>query len=407
MKKTIIAALVVSALMLAACGKAETEVPESTPAETESTAAESDPASEEEISSSESFYEDTDDTPITDATVEKDGIEAFLEMPDYAGLELTKEIIEVTDEDAEQEVSYMLQYNPVELPDDTAIETGMVANIDYLGTVDGEAFDGGEYQGYDLEIGSGSFIEGFEEQLIGHKKGESFDITVTFPDDYYEELAGKEAVFSITINAVKEILAEPTDEWAAAYTDYDTAEEYLANVKSDLEKLYNSGSESQVRSEAWEKVIAETTFFQYPQDMYDVFYENAYQSLVVESAEEAGMTEDEYKESWGIDDDYVVMVTKEALRQELAAEYILQKEGIAIDGPEVEDAMNELLSLYGYVDVAEIASTEARLFSFRNSARSYLAAGCIVEKANITEAPYEEPEYELYGDEELPEEENG
>ncbi len=407
MKKKWTAILLLSVMVLSACGKgaekapetadtAENQTEENATAEMEENAT----AEEEAPASSDPALTDNDDTPITDATIEKDGIEAFLVMPDYEGLELTKEIFTVTDDDVEMEIQNSLQWNPVLLPDDTLIETGMVANIDYEGTIDGVAFDGGSYEGYDLEIGSGSFVEGFEEQLVGHKKGDQFDITVTFPDDYYDELAGKEAVFAITVNEVKQILEEPTDEWAALYTDYDTAEAYLDNVKDDLTNLYNSGSESQVRSQAWEQVVGNASFFQYPKDLYDLFYENTYQSLVVEGAQEAGMTEEEYRASWGIDDDYVAMVTKDALRQELAARYVLMKEGVETDGAEVDAAMDELLTLYGYGNVEDIAATESRKFSFRNSARSYLAAGLIVAKGHVTEKPYEEPEYEFYGEEE-------
>ena len=156
-----------------------------------------------------------------------EGIRAldYVTLPeDYASIPVQRADVEPTSEDVQAQIDSLLSQNSTtQAVTDRAAQNGDVVNIDYSGTVDGVAFNGGTYQGYDLTLGSGSFITGFEDQIVGHNTGDTFDVTVTFPDGYDAstdsdgntvELSGKEAVFRVTVNSISEpVTPELTDEW--------------------------------------------------------------------------------------------------------------------------------------------------------------------------------------------------
>ena len=143
----------------------------------------------------------------------------YVTLPDnVAALPIKKADVTPSDSDVQARIDSLLsQYSTTQAVTDRAAQNGDVVNIDYSGTVDGVAFNGGTYQGYDLTLGSGSFITGFEDQIVGHNTGDTFDVTVTFPDGYDAntvELSGKEAVFRVTVNSISEpVTPELTDEW--------------------------------------------------------------------------------------------------------------------------------------------------------------------------------------------------
>lgn len=162
-----------------------------------------------------------------DANGYRTGITAqdYVTLPDnVAALPIKKADVTPSDSDVQARIDSLLsQYSTTQAVTDRAAQNGDVVNIDYSGTVDGVAFNGGTYQGYDLTLGSGSFITGFEDQIVGHNTGDTFDVTVTFPDGYDAstdsdgntvELSGKEAVFRVTVNSISEpVTPELTDEW--------------------------------------------------------------------------------------------------------------------------------------------------------------------------------------------------
>ena len=161
------------------------------------------------------------------------------EITGYTGITMAKEVEKVTAEEVEAELAKVRerQARTIEVTDRAAAMDD-IANIDYEGFADGVAFDGGKGEGYDLKLGSGSFIPGFEEQICGHNVGEEFDVNVTFPTEYHApELAGKEAVFKTKINAIKMTeLPELDDEFAKDVSEFDTLAEYKKDLKAKLEK---------------------------------------------------------------------------------------------------------------------------------------------------------------------------
>ena len=192
--------------------------------------------------------------------------------------------------------------------------------------------------GYDLTIGSGTFIDDFEDQLIGHKKGDTVDVNVTFPDDYSNaDLAGKDATFTVTVNEVKKTLDAPTDDWCAANTDYSTVDEYKAGLKETLEESYEASDESTFRQEVLEKLIKISTFKAIPKESYDKFYDMQVASLT-EYAEAYGM---EYNEDFlsqmGYTEDDIKKLAKSYAKIDLVSDYIMEKEGLTVDSDEYKD----------------------------------------------------------------------
>ena len=199
-----------------------------------------------------------------------------LEIKDYKGIKVEKNVEAVTDEavDAEVEAARKRNARTVEVTD-RASAMGDIANIDYEGFVDGVAFDGGKGEGHDLKLGSGSFIPGFEEQVAGHNVGEEFDVNVTFPTEYHaSELAGKAATFKTKLNSLKfEELPELDDEFAKDVSEFDTLAEYKADVKARMEKRNEDRAESEIGN-ALALALAEKIEGEIPAPMFDAETEN-------------------------------------------------------------------------------------------------------------------------------------
>ena len=187
---------------------------------------------------------------IFEATVT---VEPEVELGDYKGLSIEKQDREVTDEEFNQAIEDAVSRQAELTVKEGEIAEGDVVNINFDGYVDGEAFEGGQAEGYDLEIGSGSFIPGFEEQLIGLKANDSKDVVVTFPEEYHaEELAGKEATFKCEVNEVKsKEIPELDDELAQELDEsVSTVDEYKEKLRKDLEEAKVNQAEATEKEEA-------------------------------------------------------------------------------------------------------------------------------------------------------------
>ena len=176
----------------------------------------------------------------------------------YLGLEAEKETVKVTDEEIDAEVKRVQERNgrTVDVTD-RAAQNGDTVNVDYKGTVDGVAFDGGAAEKYDLKLGSGSFIPGFEDQIVGHAIGDAFDVKVTFPTEYHaKELAGKEAVFACKLNGIKTVeLPALDDEFAKDVSEFDTLAEYKADVSANIQKRKEQSADAAFENALSEKLI--------------------------------------------------------------------------------------------------------------------------------------------------------
>lgn len=338
MKKRILTIMLLGCLAFTACGK-ETEA-EDVQAEAEDTT----------DTTEETVEADKDETPITEDTVAEKGIDAFMTLGEYKGIELEKTVYTVSDSDVENQITVELRSYPVEMDDPEAtVAMYDTINLDYSGSVDGVVFEGGTAEDQELKIGSGQFIDGFEDQMIGMKIGESGEISVTFPDDYWnEEMAGKDAVFAVTVNDIlTRPLDAPTDEWVQANTDYTTVEEYRAGVKAELEEQNEQTERNEMMDDAWAAVFTTASFIQYPQDVIDACYEQ--QKLSYENyALSYGMTYDEFMEATGITDDDLLEAAKNSAQNVLALDYICIKEDMEEDSEAYQNQLAVVLEANGF-----------------------------------------------------------
>lgn len=193
-----------------------------------------------------------------------------VEIEGYKGIAAKKTKVAVTDEAVDGEIKKVQDRNSrMVTVEDRAAENGDIAVIDFEGFVDGVAFEGGKGENYSLSLGAGQFIPGFEDQVVGHKTGEEFDITVTFPEDYQaEELAGKESVFKIKLHEIKmKELPEVDDDFVKDVSDFDTLDEYKADIKAKLEETAENKAKDDVENQLIDKLV-ELVQGEIPEAMY-------------------------------------------------------------------------------------------------------------------------------------------
>ena len=197
-------------------------------------------------------------------------------VKDYKGIKVEKDVKAVTDEDVNAEIEAVRARNSrVVDVEGRAVENGDIAVIDFDGYVDGVAFEGGKSENYNLTIGSGSFIPGFEEQIIGHNAGDEFDVNVTFPTEYHAAgLAGKEAVFKIVLHSIKfNELPALDDEFAKDVSEFDTLDEYKADVKAKIEARNEKEAENAVEAQIIDALVANMEA-EIPAPMFEAETEN-------------------------------------------------------------------------------------------------------------------------------------
>ena len=188
----------------------------------------------------------------------KVAVKPEMKIADYKGVEVVKTVAQASDEEVERELNTMLERNSRELEiTEGAAEMGDIVKIDFDGSVDGVAFDGGKGTDYSLKLGSGSFIPGFEEQIAGHTIGEEFDVNVTFPEDYHAaELAGKPSVFKTKVNAITRIeLPALDDDFAKDVSDFDTLDELKADMKAKIQERHDKQAENEMEEKLIEALI--------------------------------------------------------------------------------------------------------------------------------------------------------
>ena len=194
----------------------------------------------------------------------------------YFGIEVTKEVAPVTDEEINNELELVRERNSREIDaNDRPAELGDTAVIDFEGFVDGVAFEGGKGEDYALKLGSGQFIPGFEEQIVGHSVDDEFDVNVTFPTEYHAaDLAGKASVFKVKVHALTKVeLPELDDEFAKDVSEFDTLDEYKADLKAKIEKRHEATAQSAVDGQLMDALI-EKLEAEIPEAMYDNEAEN-------------------------------------------------------------------------------------------------------------------------------------
>ena len=338
-----------------------------------------------EETESDNTEDTSEDTPTTAELMAGIDVEKCVTLGDYKGVTVEKTIQSVTDEDVQNEIDNALANYPVEV--DQAAKEGDTVNIDYVGKIDGEEFDGGSDQGADLKLGSGKFIDGFEDGLIGARKGETRTLNLTFPEDYTQDLAGKAVEFTVTVNAVKEPLSEPTDQWVADNIEgYDNLADYKAGIRSEQEESNEQTAENQVRYAAWTQVIDNCTINEYPETLVEVG-KKLYEQQVETYAKYAGMELDAYIESSGLtQEEYQSNMEeygKNVAAQALVCQAICNKEGLAIGDDDYQKALQDMLTEYGCTE-EELIQTYGQ-DNVEQSIMLNRVSNLIMENANVTE----------------------
>lgn len=281
----------------------------------------------------------------------------YVELGDYKGIEYTMDVAEVTDDQVNQQIdSFLDGLAETEEVTDRAVKDGDTVNIDFTGTKDGEEFEGGSSEGYDLVIGSGSFIDGFEDGLIGHEIGDEVSLDLTFPEEYpqNEELAGQDVNFKVTINSISvKNTPELTDKVVADNTDYDNVEDYKASVRKSLEDSNKSSAEQQAQADVFNKVVENSKITGYDEDEVNELIDKEFDTFkqTAESYEAYGYSyedvlaangyssEDELKEG-------ITQYVKKYLDQVMVLYCIADKEGITVSSEETDAMVEEYMTTY-------------------------------------------------------------
>lgn len=275
------------------------------------------------------------------------------ELGEYKGLHVEKKEVEVTDEQVDAQIKDMMGRDAkmVVAEEGAVIEKGDFAIIDFAGTVDGEPFSGGEGKGYPLEVGSNSFIPGFEDQLVGLSKGDSTDVEVTFPEDYFvKDLAGKEAIFKVNIQDVKrKELPELNDEYVASKTDFKTAEELRANYKERMQKAAEANAKAEYEHELIDLAVANAKF-----SVPEIMIEDKISQMVEEmkmSLESRKMSLDMYMQYTGLDMAKIREnqrpVAEENVKTDLVLDAIAKAEDIQVDMADVDAEIAAISAQHG------------------------------------------------------------
>lgn len=281
-----------------------------------------------------------------------------VEVKDYKGIEVEKVVNPVTDEDINKQLDALREKNvTVETVDDRAAENGDDVVIDFEGFKDDVAFEGGKAEDFTLSLGSGQFIPGFEDQIVGHNAGEDFDISVTFPDEYQvKELAGAPAVFKIKLKSIsKKVMPELDDDMVKDSTEFDTVDEYKADVKKKLEEANEKHADSEVEAKIFDKVIENMTA-EIPQVMFDNRVNEMISELEQRLAPQ-GISLDLYMQYTGQTIDTVKKAYAEQAEKQvklrLALEKIAKLENIEVTEDELKAEFDKLAEAYK-LDVDQI-----------------------------------------------------
>lgn len=275
------------------------------------------------------------------------------ELGEYKGLHVEKKEVEVTDEQVDAQIKDMMGRDAkmVVAEEGAVIEKGDFAIIDFVGTVDGEPFSGGEGKGYPLEVGSNSFIPGFEDQLVGLSKGDSTDVEVTFPEDYFvKDLAGKEAIFKVNIQDVnRKELPELNDEYVASKTEFKTVEDLRANYKERMQKAAEANAKAEYEHELIDLAVANAKF-----SVPEIMIEDKISQMVEEmkmSLESRKMSLDMYMQYTGLDMAKIREnqrpVAEENVKTDLVLDAIAKAEDIQVDMADVDAEIAAISAQHG------------------------------------------------------------
>ena len=308
-------------------------------------------------------------------------------MGKYKGVELKKVEYPVTDEDVEHEIAHMQEHNARTITvDNRPVQEKDIAVIDFEGFVDGKPFEGGKAENHELEIGSGAFIPGFEEQVIGMKTGEEKEIKVKFPEEYFsDDLAGKDAIFKVKVNEIKEKkLPKLDDEFAKDVSEFDTLNDLKTSIKEKRQASNDDRAKHETETAAVEEV-AKNTEIDIPSGMIDNEVETMIRDMDQQLSYQ-GINLEQYlkimnKTRKEIEDNYRAQAEKN-VKSRLVLEAIIKEEKIEASDDEVAEKLKEMAKSYGRKE-EELSKNEALVEYLRNNVKIEKAIKIIIENAKI------------------------
>lgn len=324
----------------------------------------------------------------------KVAVKPEVELGEYAGLTVTKEAKTVNEDDVDAEVKRMQDRNGRLLTREGAAENGDTVDIDFEGFVDGKAFEGGKAEHYSLVLGSGSFIPGFEDQVVGHSAGEEFDVNVKFPEEYgAAELAGKDATFKIKLHEVKyKELPTLDDDFAKDVSEYDTLDELKDSIRNNIKTNLDKQAEQKVENDLMDQVIANMKA-----DIPDAMVDSRIDELVQDfeyRISQQGLKLADYLKYMGMNIEQFRAQFKEQadkqVKMRLAMEAIVAKEGITASDEEFEEEVKRIADAYKMEadkvkSIVDAAAVKADLAINK-------AIDFVKEKANVVTAEPKEEE---------------
>ena len=364
--------------LMTGCGNADTDTAETT---------------QESMAESETGTEAGTEDYGPEAYLSGINVADYVTLGEYKGIEVSVDAPVVTDEYLDSYIDYVLQSNMVTTEiTDRPVEEGDIVNIDYEGKIDGVAFDGGTAQGYDLTIGSGTFIDGFEDGLIGAETGETVDVNVTFPENYQgEEVAGKDAVFTVTVNSISvETLPELTDEFVQGLdVGVNTVEEYRQYAYDLLMEEEQATHDSNAEIAVLEAVMAGSQIQDPPEDMTNRYYNRIIDNMTY-YASLYGYDLETFLSMQGTSEDAIRESAVQAGQEIIVMQAIADAEGLSVTNEELDAEIETNAGSLGYDDVEEYrASLDVE--GYREYMMSEKVLNFLLENAVVTDV---EPETE-------------
>ena len=302
-----------------------------------------------------------------------------VEIKNYKGLEVEEKKYDVAEKDVKEELERMRERNSrMVTVDDRAVKEGDTANIDFEGFVDGVAFEGGKGEGFDLVIGSGSFIPGFEDQLVGANTGDEVEVNVKFPEEYHAaELKGKDAMFKVKVNKISyKELPELDDEFAKDASEFETLKELKADIKAKKKAANEAKAKAEMENEAVEKLVAEMKA-DIPEGMIETRTESLLRDFEMRLYQQ-GMNLEMYQKYTGMTmEDFKKQFrpqAENAVKSTLALEKVAELEKIEVTEAELDGKIEELAKNYGM----EVEKAKEVL---RDEDKENIKKDCKIEKA--------------------------
>ena len=372
-------------LQIAGCGGQKTEESQTETtqeAQTTESTQEAEATETTEVAADKLYFKDID-------------IDSKVVLGEYKNLEAVQTVDTITEEEVESYISYMLSMSAglTEITDRDVVETGDIANIDYEGKKDGVAFDGGTAKGYDLAIGSGTFIPGFEDGLIGVKKGETVDLNLTFPENYgAADLAGQEVVFTVTVNGIfQEQVPEFNDEFVAnlGISGVVTADQYRDYAKLMMQESADQSSRQDVQAQLMSKATENATVSEIPKELIDKFKSISLQNVEYQAAM-YGMDLESYVSAYyGIEystfEEQMAAASDESAKQAMVCIKIAKDENIEITEEELNDTIEKNYVSYGYESAESFKST-TDMEEYKDSLLLNKVVDFLVENAKISQS---------------------